>query len=116
MRYDDWFLTARERDNPNTRLDGRHANGEAWSEGNLVTPLVHGSRYFDALLEAVATLREGDVLLFTDWRGDPDQVLADGGPTVSAAFSAAAARGVVVNGLVWRSHLDKLAFSAAENR
>jgi phosphatidylserine/phosphatidylglycerophosphate/cardiolipin synthase-like enzyme len=116
VQHDDWFLTATQRRNPNTRLDSRHGTGDAWSEGNLVTPLVHGFAYFDALLRCVASLTDGDVLLFTDWRGDPDQMLADGGPTVSAALCAAAARGVVVNGLVWRSHLDKLAFSATENR
>jgi hypothetical protein len=31
-------------------------------------------------------------------------------------FAAAARRGVDVRGLVWRSHWDRLAFSAAENR
>ena len=47
-------------------------------------------------------------MFFTDWRGDPDQKMRDGGPTVAELFCAAAERGVVVKGLVWRSHLDKL--------
>ena len=58
----------------------------------------------------------GDHLFFTDWRGDPDQLMRPGGPTIPELFSAAAERGVVVKGLLWRSHLDKLQFSEEENR
>ena len=62
-------------------------------------------------------MRGGDLLLFTDWRGDPDERLtADGHARSPTLFAAAAERGVVVEGLVWRSHWDRLAFSAAENR
>ena len=35
---------------------------------------------------------------------------------MAAAFCAAARRGVLVRGLVWRSHLDRLQFSGQENR
>jgi len=35
----------------------------------------------------VPALRAGDLLLFTDWRGDPGELLAPAGPTV-AAYSA----------------------------
>src|SRR5688500_20406431 len=38
------------------------------------------------------------------------------GPTVAELFCHAAKRGVVVKGLVWRSHLDKLQYSEEENR
>ena len=55
-------------------------------------------------------------MFFTDWRGDPDQKMRDGGPTVAELFCRAAERGVVVKGLMWRSHLDKFAYSEEENR
>jgi len=111
-----WFLTAAERGNPATRLDARHPDGAAWSERNDVRPLVHGATYFTELLACVRALRRGDLLLFTDWRGDPDERLDGPGTEVARVFSAAAERGVLVKGLVWRSHWDRLAFSATENR
>jgi len=37
------------------------------------------------------------------------------GSTVSELFCAAAGRGVVVKGLMWRSHPDKLQYSEEEN-
>jgi len=43
-------------------------------------PLVHGGAYFARLIEAVEEAREGDAIYFTDWRGDPDQLLALTGP------------------------------------
>jgi phosphatidylserine/phosphatidylglycerophosphate/cardiolipin synthase-like enzyme len=112
----EWFLSAAERRNAATLLDRRHADGMAWTSGNKVQPLVHGSEYFPALLRCVLAMTDRDVLMFTDWRGDPDQRLTSDGPSVSAAFAAAAARGVVVKGLLWRSHLDRFAFSEQENR
>ena len=113
----DWYLTADERGNPSTRLDRRHPDGRSWTEGNLVTPLVHGRTYFAALVERVSQMRGGDLLLFVDWRGDPDQRLTgERGSEVAALFADAARRGVDVRGLVWRSHWDRLAFSAGENR
>jgi phosphatidylserine/phosphatidylglycerophosphate/cardiolipin synthase-like enzyme len=105
----EWFLTTAERGNPASRLP-------AWCEGNRVEPLVHGSSYFDQLATEVEALTRGDHLFFTDWRGDPDQKLRDGGPTIAELFSGAAERGVVVKGLVWRSHLDKFAYSEEENQ
>jgi phosphatidylserine/phosphatidylglycerophosphate/cardiolipin synthase-like enzyme len=81
-----------------------------------VTPLIHGANYFAVLLDGVRALRSGDLLLFTDWRGDPDQILDGPGSEISQVFRAAAERGVVVKGLVWRSHLDRLQFSEQENR
>jgi phosphatidylserine/phosphatidylglycerophosphate/cardiolipin synthase-like enzyme len=116
MPVHDWFLTAAERGNPATRLDSRHPGGAAWTTGNQVRPLIHGKAYFAELLRRVGNLGAGDLLLFTDWRGDPDEWLADAGPEVSAAFCAAARRGTDVRGLVWRSHLDRFQFSARENR
>jgi len=62
-------------------------------------------------------MRDGDLLMFADWRGDPDERLTDSpGTEVGTVFAQAAGRGVDVRGLLWRSHWDRLAFSAAENR
>jgi phosphatidylserine/phosphatidylglycerophosphate/cardiolipin synthase-like enzyme len=112
-----WFLTGSERGNDFTELDRRRGDGHPWSSGNLVQILVHGATYFGRLLEVVRGLGDGDQLYFTDWRGDPDQRLAAGPDTeVGLVLSTAARRGVIVKGLVWRSHLDRLGFSAKENR
>jgi phosphatidylserine/phosphatidylglycerophosphate/cardiolipin synthase-like enzyme len=113
---DDWLLTADERWNPATRIDSHRGPGTAWSVGNDVEFLVHGSRYFATLLAAVSAMRRGDVLLFTDWRGDPDERLDGPGTEIGRVLSDAARRGVVVKGLIWRSHLDRLRFSAKKNR
>ncbi len=87
VRQDEWFLTAAERGNPATRLDRRHGDGLAWSTGNDVTVLVHGVTYFAELLRSVELMRAGDLLLFTDWRGDPDQRLDEAGHRVSRVFA-----------------------------
>jgi phosphatidylserine/phosphatidylglycerophosphate/cardiolipin synthase-like enzyme len=105
----DWLLTDAERGNPATSIP-------AWTEGNLVEPLVHGASYFARLVEEVEALEEGDHLFFTDWRGDPDERLRPEGPTVAGLFEDALKRGVCVRGLVWRSHWDRLSFSKTENR
>jgi phosphatidylserine/phosphatidylglycerophosphate/cardiolipin synthase-like enzyme len=104
-----WFLTADERGNPYT-------HGPAYTDGNEVRPLIHGSTYFAELLRAIRDTAPGDLILFTDWRGDPDQRLDGPGTEVSRVLCHAAERGVLVRGLIWRSHLDRLFFSAAENR
>ena len=75
MNYSDWFLGAEERGNPATDLDRRH-DGVAWTTGNLVIPLVHGRHYYARLYEVLMETVPGDVVLFTDWRGDPDERLA----------------------------------------
>lgn len=116
MEVQRWFLSATERGNPWTRLDRRHPGEQAWSVGNAVTPLVHGRAYFPRLRQCIEQLQAGDLLLFTDWRGDPDQLLDGEGTEVSRVLSAAAERGVLVKGLIWRSHLDRFAFSEQENR
>lgn len=105
----EWFLTSEERGNPATELPN-------WCVGNRAEPLIHGATYFDQLATEVEALGEGDYVLFTDWRGDPDEQLRDGGPTIAELFCKAAERGVVVKGLMWRSHLDKFAYSEEENQ
>jgi len=84
--------------------------------GNLVRPLVHGASYFRRLCEVVDATRAGDRVFFTDWRGDPDELLAADGPRVEELLCNAAKRGVEVRGLLWRSHSDKVTFSAQENQ
>ncbi|MEO9049693.1 MAG: phospholipase D-like domain-containing protein [Candidatus Dormiibacterota bacterium] len=112
-----WFLSGPERGNDATGLDRRHADGAAWSVGNNVETLVHGATYFEHLLSAICELGPGDQILFTDWRGDPNQRLADApGKEIGAVLSDAARCGVSVKGLLWRSHADRLGFSAKENR
>ncbi|HEV2030089.1 MAG TPA: phospholipase D-like domain-containing protein [Candidatus Dormibacteraeota bacterium] len=116
-RREAWFLTSSERGNDFTALDRRRPDGLAWSTGNRVETLVHGAVYFGRLLAAIRELGPGDQLYFTDWRGDPDQLLSDDPDSeIGAVLAAAARRGVQVKGLLWRSHLDKLGFSAEENR
>lgn len=112
-----WLLTQTERANPRSRLDDQHPGDQAWSTGNRVTPLVHGATYFADLYARLEATREGDLVWFTDWRGDPDERLTDDpGSDIVSVLSRAAERGVDVRGLVWRSHWDKLAFSAEQNR
>jgi phosphatidylserine/phosphatidylglycerophosphate/cardiolipin synthase-like enzyme len=116
-RIEDWFLRASERGNPATGIDDRHPGEQAWSTGNLVRPLIHGATYFAELAAAIRRLRAGDLLMFADWRGDPDERLTgEPGSEVARLLCEAAERGVDVRGLIWRSHLDRLQFSAAENR
>ena len=113
----DLFLLPDERENPHTRVDAHHGDGVAWSVGNHVRPVVHGRPYFAELHERVGAMGEGDLLVFVDWRGDPDQRLTDDpGSTVSATFTAAARRGVDVRGLLWRSHWNRLGFHSEKSR
>lgn len=104
-----WLLQAHERGNPATRV-------RPWTDGNEVSVLAHGRTYFPALADALADAGPDDLVMFADWRGDPDERLRDDGPTVTEALAAAARRGALVKGLLWRSHLDRLRFSSEQNR
>jgi phosphatidylserine/phosphatidylglycerophosphate/cardiolipin synthase-like enzyme len=113
----EWLLTKTERDNPDTAIDARHEGDVAWSTGNLVRPLVHGSSYFPVLYDAIEATRAGDLIYFTDWQGDADERLTgEPGSEVVEVLGRADERGVDVRGLVWRSHLDQTGFFATENR
>jgi phosphatidylserine/phosphatidylglycerophosphate/cardiolipin synthase-like enzyme len=107
VRPGEWFLTPAERGNPATRIDARRSDGMAYSTGNLVRPLIHGSSYFAELVARIPAMVSGDLLLFSNWRGDPDQRMSEAGHEVSELFCSAARRGVVVRGLVWRANVDR---------
>jgi phosphatidylserine/phosphatidylglycerophosphate/cardiolipin synthase-like enzyme len=113
---EDWLLTQTERANPATRLDAQHPHGRAWSEGNLVRPLIDGATYFAELFDRIEATRPGDLVLFTDWQGDADERLTgETGSEVVEVLGRADERGVDVRGLVWRSHTESIGFSAREN-
>lgn len=96
----DWFLPRAER---------------PWTSGNEVVVHVHGAGYFARLLEVVEATVAGDRIFLTDWRGDSDERLAEGGPTVGELLASAGRRGVEVRALLWRSHSDKGQLNAQEN-
>jgi phosphatidylserine/phosphatidylglycerophosphate/cardiolipin synthase-like enzyme len=111
-----WLLTQHERGNPRTRLDDGHPGDQAWSEGNLVRPLVHGATYFAELYERIEATRAGDLIFFTDWQGDADERLTGApGSEVAEVLCRADERGVDVRGLVWRSHSSAIGFTSDEN-
>jgi phosphatidylserine/phosphatidylglycerophosphate/cardiolipin synthase-like enzyme len=111
-----WFLGPDERGNRTTGVDRLDETGGAWIDGNLVRPIVHGATYFGRLYDELTALRAGDRVYFTDWRGDPDELLVPEGPPVGELLRDIARAGVEVRGLVWRSHSDHLRFSAQENQ
>ena len=112
----DWLLTQPERGNPETRLDAQHPGDQAWSEGNLVRPLIHGATYFAELHERIEATRAGDLVFFTDWQGDADERLTgEPGSEVAEVLGRADERGVDVRGLVWRSHSSAIGFTSDEN-
>ena len=111
-----WLLTKGGRGNPATRIDDGHPGEQAWSEGNEVRPLVHGATYFAELCERIDATRPGDLVLFTDWQGDADQLLTGSEDSaVAEVLGRADERGVDVRGLVWRSHSDVIGFTARQN-
>ena len=116
MRFDDWFLHSTDRGNAASAIDAQRPAGVGWSEGNDVQYLIDGATYFTRLRDALSQLERGDEVRFTDWRGDANERLAEDGETIATALARCAQRGVDVRGLLWRSHSDRFAFSAQENR
>jgi phosphatidylserine/phosphatidylglycerophosphate/cardiolipin synthase-like enzyme len=115
MPLDDWFLGADERGNPATELDRRHPDGAAWTEGNAGRVLADGHEYFARLHEVLAACRAGDWISFTDWQGDPDELLDGPGTEVGEVLIDLALRGVNVRGLLWRSHPEAMNFGEGKN-
>ncbi|MFQ4149594.1 phospholipase D-like domain-containing protein [Arthrobacter sp. LAPM80] len=103
-----WFLSRDERGNLATEIHAGGAGSPSWSEGNLVRPLIHGAGYFARLHEELTVLRAGDRVWFTDWRGDANERLLPGGPTIGELLASLASEGVEVRGLVWRSHGERV--------
>ena len=79
MQIEDWFLTPKQRGNRRTSLP-------AWCEGSCATPIVDGADVLQSAGRRGGGARPGDHLFFTDWRGDPDQLLRDDGPTMVDLF------------------------------
>ena len=105
----DWLLTRSERGNKDTRLDDAHPE-RAWSDGNLVRPLIDGATYFAELFERFEATGAGDVIVFVDWQGDADErMTGEPGSEILTVLGRAAARGVDVRGLVWHSRPAALA-------
>lgn len=115
-----WFLTATERGNPATRIDAATEAGReprAWSHGNHAQPLIHGAAYFRVLHDAIEAAGVGDLILFTDWQGNPDERLTgEPGSEVVEVLGRALQRGADVRGLVWRSHSGLLGYAAEEHQ
>ena len=112
----EWLLSKAERANPRTRVDDQHPDQQAWSEGNLVRPLIHGVTYYAELHERIEATGEGDLIYFTDWQGDADERLTgEPGSEVAEVLGRADERGVDVRGLIWRSHRESIGFSGKEN-
>jgi len=74
-----------------------------------VKPLIHGVTYFARLHAELTLLHVGDRVWFTDWRGDADERLLAGGPSIGDLLADLAHAGVQVRGLVWRSHGERVA-------
>jgi hypothetical protein len=115
MSLSDWFLTASERGNPSTEVDRRHDDGLAWTEGNDGRVLVDGAEYFARLHEVLCACEPGDWVSFTDWQGDPDELLRGPGTEVGNVLAELATRGVNVRGLLWRSHPEAMNFGEGKN-
>jgi phosphatidylserine/phosphatidylglycerophosphate/cardiolipin synthase-like enzyme len=115
LRLDDWFLSPGERGNAATAIDRRRGDGTGWTEGNRVEVLVDGAEYFGRLYEALLSLERDDCVLFTDWEGDGDELLAGPGTEIGRVLADVARRGVQVRGLLWRSHPRQAHFAEQEN-
>lgn len=112
-----WFLTASERGNRFSDLDARHEGEQAWSTGNLARPLIHGSAYFAELHRCLDATGPGDLVMFTDWQGNPDeQLTGEPGSEVGEVLKRALDRGVDVRALIWRSHAGFMGFHADDHR
>lgn len=57
-----------------------------YCEGNRVATADPRRDRFDALATEAEALGPGENLFFTDWRGDPDERMRDGGPTIRESF------------------------------
>ena len=114
MTIQSWFLSAAERGNDASEIDRWRGDGLGWTEGNAVTPLIHGVAYFAQLHKELSRVGPGDQVWFLDWRGDASQRLAGDGTELGSVLSQALESGAQVRALVWRSHPDRSGFSEHE--
>ena len=115
MRLADWFLLPAERGNPATEIDWRHDDKLGWTEGNDGVVLIDGAAYFRRLYEVLRECGAGDWVSFTDWQGDPDELLDGPGTEVGEVLAELATAGVNVRGLLWRSHPEAMNFGEGKN-
>jgi phosphatidylserine/phosphatidylglycerophosphate/cardiolipin synthase-like enzyme len=111
-----WLLTTDERGNPATTIDAAHADGQAWTVGNLVRIHVDGAAYFARLHELLSGLGPGDWVYLTDWRIDATRQLVGPGSELGPLLAGLARRGVAIRGLLWRSHPALVRFNQDANR
>lgn len=110
----EWFLSAEERGDRSAADNHGREPDPPWTIGNHVEPLIHGAVYFSRLASCLSTLRAGEQVLLTDWRGDDDELLGAGGPRLGELLSDLAKRGVEIRGLLWRSHPGIFGFNEKE--
>lgn len=110
-----WFLNASERGNLFSNIDRRRGDSNGWTEGNLVTPLIHGATYFQRLHSVISGLGATERAWFLGWRMDPDQLLDGPGTELKKVLADAALRGVDIRGLIWRSHPKEEGYSKQQN-
>ena len=115
MGLEDWFLTAEERGNRSTLLDGRRSDRASWTTGNRVHVLIDGAEYYESLYSALRSLGHGDWVHFTDWEGDADERLCGPGTEIGVVLADLARKGVSVRGLLWRSHPRQTHFAEQAN-
>jgi hypothetical protein len=84
-----WFLSAEERGNTASEIDRRREDGRGWTEGNAVTPRIHGAVYFARLHQELSSLDSGDQVWFLDWRVDAGQRLAGPGTELGSVLTEA---------------------------
>jgi phosphatidylserine/phosphatidylglycerophosphate/cardiolipin synthase-like enzyme len=80
-----------------------------------VQPLIDGVAYFARLCQEIERTDRGDTIYFADFRGDITEKLTDGGDSIGTLLRAAARRGVLIFGLIWRSQPGWLDQSEGEN-
>jgi phosphatidylserine/phosphatidylglycerophosphate/cardiolipin synthase-like enzyme len=103
-----WFLSLAERGNRATDI-------RAWTTGNSVEPLVDGAAYFGRLYQELCVARRGDQIYLADFRGDTEELLAGPDTAVGDVLADCARAGVVIFGLIWRSHPNWLEGSGGKN-
>ncbi len=116
MKLADWLLAPGERGNPATRLESRRPGEWRGRRGTRYDPSftarctsVNCSRPSAPNSRATCCCSPTGAAIQTNGLDGP-------GSEIGQVLCAAAERGVIVKGLIWRSHLDRFQFSERENR